>query len=272
MLSDTLPIADIDAAINVVFGHLVAFALAIARPTALVIVFPVFARLGLTGLIRGAFVVALSLPVIPGLVDVLPPAGTATVRLAGLALKEAVIGGLLGLLFGVPFWAVEVAGDLLDYERQAPDAQLQDPSAMTESTPSGTLFIITAVVLFVAADGLRNVAAALYDSYTLWPITDMAPQWQSGAGLLTLQLLDRVLRLALILAFPVLLAMFVAMLALMVIARFAPQLNVFDLSMAARNLVFFLVMPLYAAFLVDYFGSRLGELSGVLVELGRFLR
>jgi hypothetical protein len=31
-------------------------------------------------------------------------------------------------------------------------------------------------------------------------------------------------------------------------------------------------MPLYAAFLVDYFGAQLGELSGVLVELGRFLR
>jgi type III secretion protein T len=272
MLSDTLPIADIDAATNVIFGHLVAFALAIARPTALVMVFPVFARLGLTGLIRGGFVVALSLPVIPGLVDVLPPVGTATVRLAGLALKEALIGGLLGLLFGVPFWAVEVAGDLLDYERQAPDAQLQDPNAMTESTASGTLFIITIVVLFVAADGLRNVAATLYDSYALWPIMDMAPQLQNRTGLLALQLLDRVLRQALILAFPVLLAMFLAMLALMFIARLAPQLNVFDLSMAARNLVFFLIMPLYAAFLVYYFGAQLGELSGVLVELGGFLR
>jgi type III secretion protein T len=272
MLFDTLPLADLDAAFNVIFGHLVAFALAIARPTALVMMFPVFVRLGLTGLIRGGFVVALSLPVIPGLVDVLPPAGTATMRLAGLALKEALIGGLLGLLLGVPFWAVEVAGDLLDYERQAPDAQLQDPSAMTESTPSGTLFIITAVVLFVAADGMRNVAATLYDSYVLWPITDMAPQLQTRSGLLALQLLDRVLRLALILAFPVLLAMLLAMLALMLIARFAPQLNVFDLSMAARNLVFFLIMPLYAAFLVYYFGLQLGELSGVLVELGGFLR
>lgn len=272
MLLETLPLADLDTAFNVIFGHLVAFALAIARPTALVMMFPVFVRLSLTGLIRGAFVVALSLPVIPGLVDVLPPVGTATVRLAGLALKEALIGGLLGLLLGLPFWAAEVAGDLLDYERQAPDAQLQDPGAMTESTASGTLFIIAAAVLFAAADGLRKVAATLYDSYALWPITDMAPQLQTRAGLLALQLLDRMLRLALVLAFPVLLAMFVGMLGLMVIARFAPQLNVFDLSMAARNLVFFLIMPLYAAFLVYYFGLQLGELSGVLVELGGFLR
>jgi len=272
MPSGTLPIVDFDAAANLVFGHLVAFALAIARPTALVMIFPVFHRLGLTGVIRGAFVVALSLPVVPGLAEALPPVGTATLRLAGLALKETLIGALLGLLFGVPFWAVEVAGDLLDYERQAPDAQLQDPSAITESTAAGTLFIVTAVVLFVAADGLRNVAASLYDSYALWPITDLAPQLQTSSGWLALQLLDRVLRLALILAFPMLLAMFVAMLGLMIIARFAPQLNVFDLSMAVRNLVFFLIIPLYAAFLVYYFGSQLGELSGVLVELGGFLR
>jgi type III secretion protein T len=269
---DVISLDSLDEVANLVFRHLLSLALATARPSAFVMTFPLFVRLGLTGLVRGGFVVAISLPVMTGLVAVLPPVGTETLRLVAIGFKEAVIGGLLGLLLGIPFWAAEVAGDLLDYERQAPDAQLQDPNAMTESTASGTLFMLAAVVVFVVADGLHSVAEALYGSYRLWPVVELAPSLRPESGMLALEILIRVLQLALILAFPVLAAMFVAMFALMVIARFAPQLNVFDLSLAARNLVYFLIMPLYAAFLVDHFGAQLGELTGILDQLGQFLR
>jgi type III secretion protein T len=127
-------------------------------------------------------------------------------------------------------------------------------------------------VLFLAADGLRTVASTLYESYAIWPILEPAPRLETASGALVLHLLDRVVRVALILAFPVLLMMFLAMLTLMIIARFAPQLNVFDLSMAARNLSFFIVMPLYAAFLVEYFKSEFGGLSAVLADLRLFLQ
>jgi type III secretion protein T len=263
---------DLQALFHAVFSYLTAMALATARPMGLVLVLPVFIRLGLTGLIRGAFVVAIALPVVPGLVDALVLSGASTLRLTSLAVKETVIGLVLGLLFSIPFWAAQAAGDVIDFQRQAPDATLQDPGAMTEATISGTLFLLVIIVMFVAADGLRTTAQSLYESYAIWPVLAPLPRLDSSAAMLALQLLDQLMRLALILAFPVLLTMFLAMLTLMLIARFAPQLNVFDLSMAARNLFFFVVMPIYATFLVDYFSSEIGGLGHVLTDLRRFLQ
>jgi hypothetical protein len=43
-------------------------------------------------------------------------------------------------------------------------------------------------------------------------------------------------------------------------------------NMAARNLFFFVVMPIYATFLVDYFSSEISGLGHVLSDLRRFLQ
>jgi type III secretion protein T len=264
--------SDLQALLNAVFAYLTAVALATARPMALVLILPVFVRLGITGLIRGAFVVAIALPVVPTLLTALPPNGASTIRLVFLAVKETFVGLILGLLLSTPFWAAQVAGDVIDFQRQAPDAQLQDPNAMTEATISGTLFLLVIIALFVAADGFRTVAQSLYESYGIWPVLAPLPRLDISAAALALQLLDQLLRLALILAFPVLLTMFLAMMTLMLIARFAPQLNVFDLSMAARNLFFFVVMPIYATFLIEYFTAEISGLSHVLQDMRRFLQ
>jgi type III secretion protein T len=263
-------ISDLQALLNAVFAYLTATVLATARPMGLVLVLPVFVRLGLTGLIRGGFVIAIALPVVPGLVEALAPSGASTLQLASLALKETVIGLILGLLLSIPFRAAQVAGDVIDFQRQAPDATLQDPGAMTEATISGTLFLLVIIVMFVAADGLQTTARSLYESYAIWPVLAPLPRLDSSAAMLVLQLLDQLMRLAFILAFPVLITMFLAMLTL--IARFAPQLNVFDLSMAARNQFFFVVMPIHATFLVEYFSSEIGGLAHVLSNLHRFLQ
>jgi type III secretion protein T len=265
-------VSDLQALIDLVVANLTAIALATARPMALVLVLPVFVRLGMSGLIRGAFVVAVALPVVPALAAALPPSGASTFRLVSLAVKESFVGLILGLLLSIPFWAAQVAGDVIDFQRQAPDAQLQDPNNMTEATISGTLFLLVIIALFVAADGFRTVAHSLYESYGIWPILAPLPKLDGSAAVLALHLLDQLLRLAFILAFPVLLTMFLAMLTLMLIARFAPQLNVFDLSMAARNLFFFIVMPFYGSFLIEYFADEIGGLSHVLDDMRRFLQ
>jgi type III secretion protein T len=245
--------------------YVTAISIAIARAVALAAVLPMFSWLGLTGILRNAVMIAIALPVVSQVTSelaVLTPLQPAQVLM--LVAKEAVIGILLGLLFGLPFWAVEAAGELIDMQRGVNGAYLLDPNASGQASPVGTLFVLVLLALFFAGNGLGVLAEALYASYALWPVTQLLPPFTGETPTLLLGLLDHVVRLGLLLAVPLVIVMLLADIALAVIGRMAPQLNVFDLSLSVKSAALVLVLPIYAIFLVPYFNDSLGSLRGVL--------
>jgi type III secretion protein T len=70
------------------------------------------------------------------------------------------------------------------------------------------------------------------------------------------------------LAGPLVIALFVTDLVLAVVSRATPQLNAFDLSLAVKNVVFTLLLTLYAAFLITYMRDDLAK----LLDVGDMLR
>ena len=62
--------------------------------------------------------------------------------------------------------------------------------------------------------------------------------------------------------------MILAELNLALVSRFAPQLNVFDLSLSPKGLVLVIGLPVYAAFLITYLRDGLAPLAhpGVVIR------
>ena len=246
-----------------------AIAVAVSRAVALGAVLPIFAWLGLTGVLRNAVIIAIALPMVSQVTSelaVLAPLQPGQVLM--LVAKEAVVGVLLGVLFGLPFWAVEAAGELIDMQRGVNGAYLLDPNASGQASPVGTLFVLVLLALFFAGGGFDVLADALYRSYALWPVTALLPPFTGETPTLLLGLLDHVVQLGLLLAAPLVIVMLLADIALAVIGRMAPQLNVFDLSLSVKSAALVLVLPIYAIFLVPYFNDSLGSIHGV-IDLAR---
>jgi type III secretion protein T len=247
---------------------LVALALGAARIFGILAILPVFTRTGLTGLLRGGIALVLALPLLPALtplVEAAPPIGGAA--LIALLVKEAVVGVVVGTVLSVPFWAAEAAGELMDQQRGSEAATIPDPSQVAEAGITGTLLVLTLTVIFFASGGMCLLLDAVYESWNIWPPLDPLPSFSADAGLRVLGLLDRVLRLGLVLAAPVLIALLLAEFALALIGRFAPSLNVFDLAMAVKGVVFALALPLYAVFLARYLAGTLAPLADAAREL-----
>jgi len=255
-------IADLDFA--VVWHWLLAYGIALARPMAMLSLNPVFTRAQIIGLIRGAIASALALPMVPVLAAAMPGDASGPIGLMLLAGKEAVIGATLGLLLGAPFWALDVAGDVLDAQRGATQGRLNDPAGFEDVSITGTMLIMTGIALFVMTGGLETLATLLYDSWALWRPLGALPRLDERAPLLLLGMLDRVTRQGLLIAVPVVVAMLLVDAALLVLARMASQLRVDDLALSARNIVFYIFVPLYALFLLLYMRQDFADLPNII--------
>jgi type III secretion protein T len=244
--------------------YFIAAGFAVARVSGVIIIMPAFTRLGITGILRGAVALALALPLVPTLVQALAAQRLTVAIIAVLLLKETTVGVIIGLVLGVPFWAAEAAGDVLDLQRGSRMASLIDPSAMTSEGITGTLFGLAMVALYYGMGGLQLTLRTIYDSYGLWPAGRFVPTLDAAASQLFVGLLDNVITTGLMLGAPLVVCLLLADLLLAMVARASPHLNVFALSLSVKNLVFALLLTLYCTFLIYYMGADLRSL--VLAE------
>ena len=246
---------------------LAALGLATARGVGMLQILPLSNRLGLRGMHRTAVAVALALLMVPLVMQQLAPADLAEGRLLLLTVKEALVGLILGTLFAVPFWAAEAAGELIDNQRGSRSATVPDPASEEESGLTATLLVMTLTTIFFLSGGMHWLIDVLASSYRFWPAGEAIPSLSPDAIMLPLQLLDRVLSAGLLLASPLLIVMLLSELALALVSRFAPQLNVFDLAMSMKGLIYVIGMPIYAVFLIGYVRADFSDLLHMQDEL-----
>ncbi|MGJ8522556.1 Surface presentation of antigens protein SpaR [Carnimonas sp. R-84981] len=242
--------------------------LSVARALGIILISPAFSRLGLTGLLRGAVAAILALPVAPVVFDSLqhhPDIGN--VAITGLMLKEMMIGLVLGVLFGIPLWAAEMAGELIDLQRGATSAQLFDPLYQVEHGVTGTLMSLLVVVLFFVSGAFMTLIGGLYQSYTLWPVFEYSPALDSISASQLLGILDQIMRSAVIMVAPLTIAILLADIMLAFLARMSPNLHVFDLSLSVKNLLFSFFILIYFIFLIPQLEDSVADLGNVMPSL-----
>jgi type III secretion protein T len=247
--------------------YFIATGFALARMAGLISIMPAFTRLGLTGILRAATALVLALPVVPMIVAALASQRLTVTIVAALLCKEVIIGLMIGLVLGVPIWAAETAGDVLDLQRGSTAASLLDPLATTEESITGTLFGLVMVGLYFGSGGLPLTLRTVYDSYAIWPAASVFPTFSPAASQFFIRLLDHVVTMGLVLVAPIVVFLLLTDLLLGLVSRAAPHVNVFALVLSVKNLVFALLLVLYCAFLIKYMGTDLGSLLGAAGEL-----
>lgn len=169
-----------------------------------------------------------------------------------IIIKEGFIGMMLGFLIGLFFYGVEAAGQYIDYQRGASMASFIDPTSGNESSPLGSLLIQTTILLFFSSGGFLLFLSAIYESYRVWPILSVMPQFDLDFAFFFLNKMDDMTKAAVILAAPAMIALFLSEFGLGLLNRFAPQLNVFSLSMPIKSVVGIFILILYLQFFISY--------------------
>lgn len=151
------------------------------------------------------------------------------------AMRETLIGASLGLLLRLVFAAAELAGDAIGLQMGLGFAFFVNPQNAAQSPLLGSLLSTLAALLFLALDIHLLVIGGLMESFRQMPV-DAPLSTGMGFGAIAAAGAE-MFRLALSIALPALAALLLANLALGVLARAAPQLNLFAVGFPATLVI-----------------------------------
>jgi len=229
-------------------------------------IIPLFNKQMVPSLIRSGIAVGLSLVLLPPMLVAMGQHPD-SFSLIAIIVKEALIGLLLGYAVAALFWAVEAVGFFIDNQRGASIASTLDPLTGNDSSPLGILFNQAFVVYFMVAGGFIVLMTLLYASYRVWPVMTYFPTLPQDGLVIFAGVFGGIVRMAVLLSAPVIVAMMLAELGLALLSRFVPQLQVFFLAMPIKCGIAFFVLLVYLPVLFGYLQEQIRGLPGLLQSL-----
>ena len=253
-------------------AFLMALAYTQPRILAMFALLPIFNKQIVPGLLRFSISACIGALVAPMLIPAVSASDLSGIQILLLIAKEAFIGLVLGYLIAIPFWGFEAVGFLIDNQRGASIAATLNPLTGNDSSPMGLLFNQAFIVFFFISGGFLLMLGLLYDSFRLWDIFVWYPQLRPETMPLMLEQLNRLVKIAVLLGSPAIVAMFLAEVGLALVSRFVPQLQVFFLAMPIKSALALLVLVLYMSSLFEYGGQYVLELKTIVPFLNDYWR
>jgi len=244
---------------------LAAFFFTMLRIGAFLIASPAFGGRFVPLPVRIVASVCLALPVagLPGL-----PGADDLARLSAIPmmLAEIAVGVVAGLVLTVLFAAAGIAGDRIANAAGLGFAMQVDPSAGGQSPVIAQLFGLAMLIVFLGTDSHLAALRILYDSYATFPPgATPQPAILLAAGI---QAGGLMFALAAALMLPVVAGLLVLNLAVGVITRSAPQLNLFSvgfpIAILAAFILLWLTTPQMMQGLADIAETGLSTLQNML--------
>lgn len=233
-----------------------AFVWPLTRILGLLAIAPLFGNVSIPTQIKLALGVMLTLVIAPGLG---PLPAVEPMSLAGLLIlvQQLVVGLAMGFAMNIVFTAVEMAGEAVGLTMGFGFAIFFDPQTHGRSSAINQFLSLLAIMLFLATNVHLIMLSALADSFTTLPIAatplhSLGLKQIAGWG-------GMIFSAGIQLALPMIAALLITNIALGVLTRAAPQLNLFGIGFPITLTVGFVVLALSLPYLATPMGRMFVE-------------
>lgn len=189
----------------------------------------------------GALVALVLVPEVsaPPLADALTAAGLA------LLVQNLLVGVVIGFSVRIVFASFELAGELVGLQMGLSFAGFFSPATGTTENAVASFMSLIALLCFLSIDGHLMLVHAIAESFRVFPLNDTAQVPLDFARIA--RLASEIFAIALSLALPFVAVQLLINIVLGVLARIAPQLNVFavgfPLTLLAGLTLLFTLLP-----------------------------
>mgnify|MGYP000972437638 CR=1 FL=1 len=243
------------------------------RVSGIMIGSPVFGRKQVPNLLKICFSVSLALVFVAGSpAPAVHPAYANLPAYVLLCLRELLFGTAMGFVLTAMFNLVFIAGSLMDYQIGLSMSSIFDLQNNMQTPVSGALFNLALLLMFFALDGHLKLIEVIFRSLEACPVgMAMAPPeilWVAA------DVISSSFTLAVMLAMPVIAAGMMTEIALGVIVKNVPQLNMFVVGIPLKMIVGLVMLgvtlTLFGSFTkiifnkaFDYIGLMFNYLQGI---------
>lgn len=189
-----------------------------------------------------------------------------------LLIKEILVGLLIGLIAYIIFSAVQVAGGFIDFQMGFAIANVMDPQTGAQSPLIGQYLNIITLLFLLSVDGHHLLIDGIVNSYQFIPLDTFIPFENKSVVDFVIYSFNNMFLIAFQIAVPIVGCLFLVDVALGIIARAVPQMNVFVVGLPLKILVSFLALfaflGLYISLSKQLFQTMFQVMRGLMQLFG----
>lgn len=242
------------------------FLLVFMRMTGFVIFNPIFQRSSVPTLLKGAFSLLCAFLITPTLS--VSTSINGVVQMTAAAITEFIVGIGIGVICNMFFNVVTMAGEMIDMQMGLGLATMYEPGSGVTMPVMGNFLNIVVMLVFFTGNAHLTLLSLVADSYRLILPGNVFPTAASSAFIVNLG--GDMFELALRLAIPVIAVEIVGIVAVALLMRVVPQVNIFTVGIQIEIIIGIVVILLAASpltSLCDQLVSFILEKSAEFIRL-----
>ncbi len=246
-------------------NQILVLALILLRVSSFLFTWPVFSVFSVPRPAKILLAVVLAICLFPVIPHADISAEILSLNIIWYVLREVFIGLCLGFFTRLLFFTVSIAGQLISTSMGLSSGQMFNPALGSQSTTTEQFFTTLATLLFLSINGHHYFLTGLAQSFDVIQISS------AGASFALFKDIGEVLQMVCIagikISAPVMIAIFFLNVAIGIIGRVVPQINVLvtslPINIMAGFIIIFLMIPLY----LTEVSSILNSMTNVLFKV-----
>lgn len=244
-------------------GRLLTFLLVLTRVSGVFFLAPIFGSRNIPTQAKVGLALMTSLVVLPFIPSNIDP-GMHLVDFALLLAKELTVGALIGFTATLIFMGFLLAGQIIDIQMGFGMVNVIDPLSNLSVSIMGQFKNLLAILVFLAINGHHFLFTALAKSFDVVPLTmfEFSPSVTSNF----VGMVANMFVIGLKIGGPAIGVLLITDLALGLIARTVPQMNVFIVAMPLKITVGFIAIISMLAILLIYMSQIFGQMPEQMIR------
>ena len=206
----------------------VVFLMLLARTTSMIVTAPILGHQAVPLQVKVALGIFLAFVLFPLQSSLAAKIDIEFIGIVVLVLEEVIVGTMIGFAAGLIFAGIRFAGDLIGFDMGFSLASTFDPESNASVQVIGEMLYTMTALVFILLNGHHFLLQALQLSYVTVPIGQLSmsavlsDRFVSLAGMIFV--------VAVKFAAPVIVALFLTNIALAILTRLMPQMNIFGVA------------------------------------------